>query len=486
MEAAPSSAEALTLLVRGMTCASCAGKVEGALRAVPGVRSASVNLATEKAAVLGDSLDARALAEAVENAGYRVLRSQGRALEEEAEADREEERRVLGRDLTLSALLTAPLVLLSMAHMLPRVGAWAHNLLGPFGWNFLLWVLATPVQFGPGLRFYRSGWKALAARAPDMNSLVMLGTSAAYLYSLLSTVLPQLLPAGSAQVYYESSASIITLVLAGKLMESSARRRAGEALRRLSDMSPKTARVIQGAEEADIPVAEVEPGDSVLIRPGERIPCDGIVIEGSSFIDESMLSGEPVPVEKGPGDLVTGGTVNGLGSFCFSARAVGEDTVLSGIIRLVEAAQQGKPPLQRAADALVGWFVPGVLLCALAAFFAWLSFGPPPYLDSALTHAVAVLIVACPCAMGLATPTAVLVGTGRAAQLGMIFRDARALESLAEADIVAFDKTGTLTEGKPALTEVIPLSGILRGVALSLAAAVESRSEHPYARAIVS
>ncbi|MBI5243659.1 MAG: copper-translocating P-type ATPase [Elusimicrobia bacterium] len=455
----------ITLTIRGMTCAGCAGKVERALRTAAGVQEASVNLATDKAVVRGGALDRAALSRAVEALGYRVLRE-----EAPVEAERECELLSLKRDMIVSAALTVPLVILSMMPQ-PRAP--------------VLWALASAVQFWPGLRFLKAGARALAHRAPDMNSLVLLGTLAAYLYSTLSSFLPSLLPEGSAQLYYESSALIITFVLAGRCLESRAKARVGEAIRKLAELRPKTARVLKNGEEAEVPVDSVAPGDIVVIRPGERLPCDGRVLDGASFVDESMLTGETMPVEKAAGARVTGGALNKSGSFRFMAEAVGKDTVLARIVELVESAQAGRPAIQSLADAVVLRFVPAVLLVSAVTFALWLAFGPRPALAHALARAVAVIIVACPCAMGLAAPTAVLVAASRAANLGVLFRRGEALQTLAEADAVLLDKTGTLTEGRPAVTNIFTSPRYEKAQALRLVAAAESRSEHPLSRAIV-
>ena len=477
------------LAVRGMTCANCVGRVERALGKVAGVLAANVNLATEKATVtfLPEATSVPALRNAVRDAGYEVLEvDAGRsAVDTEREA-RDREVRSLRNRLAVAAGFTAPLLLLTMLPMLiPGLEAALTRIVPMRAILLISFALATVVQFGPGLRFMRTGWKALRSGSPDMNSLVMLGTSAAYGYSLIATFAPGLLPAGTVHVYYEASAAIITLILVGKYLEAIAKGRTSEAIKKLLDLQPKTARVLRDGEETELPVDEVAPGDIVLVRPGEKVPLDGVILDGSSFIDESMITGEPVPARKGEGDEVVGGTINKTGAFRFEATKVGADTVLAQIIRMVEDAQGSKVPIQALADRVVGIFVPIVMGLALLTFGVWLLFGPAPALTFALVNAVAVLIIACPCAMGLATPTSIMVGTGKAAEMGVLFRNGAALQSLQQAEVVALDKTGTLTRGEPELTDLATTGGFDRDRVLELVAAVERRSEHPIAQAIV-
>ncbi len=476
--------------VRGMTCAACALRVEKALRRVDGVAAADVNLATERARVgyRGGSGLPGALYAATRAAGYEVVEAAPDVREQTAAETtaRESERRALGRRALLAGIPAALVVVLQMAPMLwPPAASWLHLLIGEEPLAYTLFALASVVQFGPGRWFYRLGWKATRALSPDMHALVMLGSSAAYGYSVVALFWPGSLPAGAAHAYFEASSAIIALILLGKYLEARARERAGDAMRSLLSLRPPLARIAKGDKEIDIPIGELAVGDLVLVRPGERLPADGVVEEGTSWIDESMLTGESIPVEKKAGDKVVGGTVNGRGGFRFRATHVGEDTALARIVRMVEEAQQSKPKIQRRADRVVAWFAPAVLAVALAVFLIWLLAGPDPALPFALVAAVSVLIIACPCAMGLATPVSVMVGSGKAAELGMLFRSADAMESLAEVDTVAFDKTGTLTEGRPRLTDTISCRPWSDEEALRLAAAVERRSEHPVARAIV-
>ncbi|GGI85069.1 heavy metal translocating P-type ATPase [Deinococcus wulumuqiensis] len=476
--------------VGGMTCAACVGRVERALGKQEGVLSASVNLATERASVryLPASVSPAELKAAVVSAGYEVPEAEGEQATSRLDAERERkahEVSELKKALTFAALFAVPLFVVSMVPMLyPPLHHWLLGAVGERTLNLLMLALAAPVQFGPGLRFYRTGWAAARHRSPDMNTLVMLGTSAAFLYSLAVTLFPQWFPAGSRHVYFEASAVVITLILLGKYFEAVAKGRSSEAMRSLLELQPQTARVQRGTEVAELPVEAVRVGDTVLVRSGERLPVDGEVLSGESYVDESMLTGESVPVHKAPGARVTGGTVNGNGTLTFRATGVGADTALSRIIRLVEDAQSSRPPIQGLADRVVAQFVPLVLATSLVTFLAWLYVGGPSALSNALIHTVAVLIIACPCAMGLATPVSIMVGSGRAAQLGVLFRSGAALEALGEAQTVAVDKTGTVTRGVMEVTDVDGRWMMDDGELLRLAAIAEGPSEHPLARAI--
>ena len=484
----PRSAET-SFGVTGMTCANCVSRVERKLGKTEGVLNASVNLATERATVryLPDFVSERELHRVVEGTGYGILQEEkGKDRADTEREAREEELGRLRRDLLVAALFSVPLIIVTMLHMfVPAVDDWLMSSLGMQGFFILSFALASVVQFGPGLRFYKPGWKSLKSGSPDMNTLVMIGTSAAYGYSVVATFIPQVLPAGTVYVYYEASAAIITLILVGKYLEAVAKGRTSEAIKKLMSLQAKTARVVRNGEELELSTEEVVPGDVVLVRPGEKVPVDGAVVEGSSYVDESMITGESVPIQKASGDEVVGGTINKTGAFRFEATKVGADTVLSQIIKMVEDAQGSKPRIQALADKVVSVFVPVVLGLATITFIVWLLFGPTPALTFALVNTVAVLIIACPCAMGLATPTSIMVGTGKAAELGVLFRKGDALQSLQEAKVIALDKTGTLTKGQPELTDFVVQAGFERGEVLGLVASTEATSEHPIAEAIV-
>lgn len=475
-------------IISGMTCASCVRRVEKAIEAVPGVTKASVNLATERAHVeTTGAPPVGAIIEAVASAGYEARPVIYAAQPDDRQAlARAEEQRALGRDVLIASALTLPLFVVEMAvHFLPGFHHTLYTVISQQALHIVYFALAGIVQFGPGLRFYRKGIPAMLRGAPDMNALVVLGSTAAFAYSVVATFFPTLLPAGTANVYYEASAVIVTLILLGRYLEARARGRTSEAIRRLAGLQVKAASVERGGSFVELPLAELRVGDTVRARPGERIAVDGIVVSGRSYVDESMISGEPVPVEKAEGDELVGGTVNKAGSLTYRATRVGADTLLSQIITMVEAAQGAKLPIQALVDKVTAWFVPAVIAAALATFTVWLVFGPQPALSFALVNAVAVLIIACPCAMGLATPTSIMVGTGRAAELGVLFRNGQALQSLKDVTVVALDKTGTLTEGKPALTDFVLAEGFDRAETLAIASSAESLSEHPVAAALV-
>lgn len=478
------------LAIEGMTCASCVGRIERALDAIPGVLDASVNLATENASVrhLAGAVTRAELEAVVAGVGYAVRplsTEEGSALDHEAER-REREMCGLRRALLVAAVLTLPIFALEMgSHFIPGLHGWVMANIGHRESRYVQFALTTLVLFGPGLRFFRKGVPALLRGAPDMNSLVAVGTAAAYGYSVVATFLPGVLPDGTANVYYEAAAVIITLILLGRYLEARAKGRTSEAIKRLMGLQAKTARIWRDGDTVEIALDQVRAGDIVVVRPGEKVPVDGEVVEGASFVDESMITGEPVPVQKAAGAAVVGGTINKTGSFSFYATKVGADTVLAQIIRMVEQAQGSKLPIQALVDKVTMWFVPAVMAAAVLTFAIWLVFGPEPALAFALVNAVAVLIIACPCAMGLATPTSIMVGTGRAAELGVLFRKGEALQSLRNVEVIALDKTGTLTKGRPELTDFIPAPGFLEEDVLGLVAAVEGRSEHPIAQAIV-
>ncbi len=463
--------QTVTLAVEGMTCASCVSRVERALRRVDGVVAAEVNLATEQARVtrLAGSAATPALLAALQEAGYagRDLAATGGAAAAPARARLGEGTRVL-----VAALLSAPLVLPMLAEPFG-----VHWML-PAWWQF---ALATPVQVWLGARFYRAGWKALRAGAGNMDLLVAIGTSAAYGLSLVQWWrAPDAMP----HLYFESAAVVITLVLLGKWLESRAKRQTTDAIRALNALRPDSARVRRDGREIELPLAQLQLGDTVIVRPGERIATDGRVIEGASHVDESLITGESLPVAKRPGDSVTGGAVNAEGLLALQVTALGAESTLARIVRLVESAQAGKAPIQRLVDQVSAVFVPAVIGVAALTFVGWwLLAGAAP--STALLHAVSVLVIACPCALGLATPTAIMVGTGRAARFGILIKDAQALELAHAVRTVAFDKTGTLTQGRPALVTVTPAPGHTREDVLADAAALQAGSEHPLARAVL-
>ncbi|HDL4939025.1 TPA: copper-translocating P-type ATPase, partial [Pseudomonas aeruginosa] len=476
----------IELAIGGMTCASCVGRVEKALKAVPGVTEAVVNLATERATVRGVA-SVQDLIAAVDKVGYEASPvDTGMQADEEAAEKKDAERAELKRDLTLAAVLALPVFVLEMgSHMIPGMHEWVASTIGIQQSWYLQFVLTLLVLAIPGWRFYEKGFPALFRLGPDMNSLVAVGTAAAFGYSMVATFAPSLLPAGTVNVYYEAAAVIVALILLGRFLEARAKGRTSEAIKRLIGLQAKEAHVLRDGRIVDIPINDVAQGDIVEVRPGERVPVDGEVTEGRSFVDESMITGEPIPVEKAEGSTVVGGTVNQKGALTLRATAVGGQTMLAQIIRMVEQAQGSKLPIQAVVDKVTLWFVPAVMLAAVLTFLVWLVFGPSPALSFALVNAVAVLIIACPCAMGLATPTSIMVGTGRGAEMGVLFRKGEALQLLKDAKVVAVDKTGTLTEGRPVLTDLEIADGFDRNQVLAKVAAVESRSEHPIARAIV-
>ena len=463
--------------VTGMSCAGCAANIERALRKVAGVREAVVNLATGRATVLYDErvVGRRELAKAVRDAGYGVA-----ATAEEAGAGAAKDYRSLRASVLWGGALALIIFLGSMRHWFPWMPAFLRDF-------FVLWALATPVQFVLGLRFYRGAWSALKHGTANMNTLVAVGTSAAYFFSAAATVYPGFFRKAGVepQVYFDTSAVIIVLILFGRMLEARAKGRTSDAIRRLMGLRPPTARVLGPEGEREVPVEEVRPGDVLIVRPGEKVPVDGVILEGRSSLDESMITGESLPVDKGPGDEVVGATLNKWGSFRFRAVRVGEDTALARIVRLVEEAQGSKAPIQRLADVIAARFVPAVIGIAVLTFAAWALFGPAPRAVFALLNFVAVLIIACPCAMGLATPTAIMVATGRGAERGILVRSGESLETVHRVDTFVFDKTGTLTNGRPETTDILPGPGFERAELLALAASVENGSEHPLGQAVV-
>ncbi|XBD54092.1 heavy metal translocating P-type ATPase [Acinetobacter thermotolerans] len=482
-------ADKLELSIEGMTCASCVARVEKALSKVEGVTSACVNLATETAQVYGSNLNAADLIQAVKKAGYEAQLKTAKvnfAEQQNFQQKKAEETASLYRDLWIALALALPVFILEMgAHLIPAFHHWiAHNIGTQNSW-YIQFVLTTLVLLFPGRRFYQHGIPALLRLAPDMNSLVTVGTSAAYLFSVIATFFPSLLPQATVHVYFEAAAVIIALILLGRYLEARAKGKTSQAIQYLIGLQPKTARVLQNGQWLDLPISEVQQGMTIEIRPGEKVAVDGVVTSGHSYVDEAMVTGEPVPVAKNIEDKVVGGTINQNGTLQIRATAVGEDSVLAQIIKMVEQAQGAKLPIQAAVDKVTLWFVPAVMGLALLTFIIWFLVGPEPQLTYALVSAVAVLIIACPCAMGLATPTSIMVGTGRAAELGVLFRKGEALQLLQQTKVVAVDKTGTLTEGKPVLTDFQVQEGLDEQQVLQLIASVEAKSEHPIAYAVV-
>ncbi|MCY0986975.1 heavy metal translocating P-type ATPase [Nannocystis sp. ILAH1] len=491
--AAAASTTSVELPIAGMTCANCVRRIEKALRAVPGVSEATVNLVTQRATVrfAPDTTSPRALVEAITKAGYSVpnfdaapaARSEAATRAEALEQSEQREQRGLRRDFILAAALSVPLLIVAMSH-----GA-IPGTEGTFG-RWLQFGLATPVVFGPGRRFLRLAWKALRHGAADMNTLVSIGTLAAWVYSTVALTLPGLFPHAEHGVmphlYYEAAAAIISFVLLGKLLETRARRRLSDAVRGLVALVPTTARRVNDGREDDVPVESLVPGDLVLVRPGERIPTDGVIVRGVSAVDESMLTGESIPVDKTKDAPVFGGTLNQSGALGVRVTHTGSETALARIVEAVEQAQGSRAPIARLADVVSSYFVPIVLAIAGVTLLAWIAVDPTAAgFAVAIERFVAVLVIACPCALGLATPAAVAVGTGRGAELGILVKGGAALEAASRVDTVLLDKTGTLTEGKPELTDVVPDTGWSAAELLALVAAVERESEHPVARAIV-
>ncbi|WP_461426620.1 heavy metal translocating P-type ATPase [Gymnodinialimonas sp.] len=479
------SATSVSLSVQGLNCASCVGRVERALAAVPGVGAVAVNLASETAQVTFDAADvsAEALASASTDAGYpaQVIVDAAAPL-----PDKTEEAHQAFKAMWIALALTLPVFVLEMgAHMVPAIHHAIATSIGQQGSWLTQFTLTALVLVGPGNVFYRLGVPALLKGAPDMNSLVALGTGAAFGYSTVATFAPSLLPAASRAVYFEAAAVIVTLILLGRALEARAKGRTGAAIRALVGLQVREARVLRDGATQDVDIDALQVGDIVVLRPGERVPVDGEVTQGTSFVDEAMITGEPVPVEKSEGDKVTGGTVNGAGALQIRVARVGADTTLSQIIRMVQEAQGAKLPIQALVDRVTMYFVPAVMAVAALTVVIWLIFGPDPVVTYALVAGVSVLIIACPCAMGLATPTSIMVGTGRAAELGVLFRKGDALQGLSSVAVVALDKTGTVTEGRPDVVDVVLTEGFTREAVLALAAAAEASSEHPIASAIV-
>ncbi|XUY27500.1 heavy metal translocating P-type ATPase [Agrobacterium sp. rho-8.1] len=488
-EVAPQTIE---LTVQRLKGAVDAERLKTVLEAIATTVSAEVNPQSGVVTIetVGGGRQREMLIETARLAGFTLKTPAGAAHDHEVQVQghrhHASDETKLRRDVTIAAILTVPLFLLEMGgHLYTPMHHWLMGVIEQQILYYVYFAMATVVIFGPGWRFLKSGFPALAHGAPEMNSLVALGVSTAYLYSLVTTFAPGLLPANARHVYYEAATVIVTLILIGRLLEARASGKTGDAIRKLAGLQAKTARVERDGQTLDIATDEVVVGDMIVIRPGERFPVDGEVVEGASYVDESMISGEPVPVEKVVASPVTGGTINKNGALKFRATKVGADTMLAQIIRLVEQAQGAKLPIQLLVDRVTALFVPVVIAVAVLTFIVWAIFGPEPAYTFALINAVAVLIIACPCAMGLATPTSIMVGTGRAAELGVLFRKGAALQALRSAQIVVVDKTGTVTKGKPELTDFLVADGFERREVLRLVATVESMSEHPIAEAIV-
>ncbi|NQT79096.1 MAG: heavy metal translocating P-type ATPase [Candidatus Aminicenantes bacterium] len=473
----------LELPIQGMDCASCVQKIEKALLQTRGVTRAVVNLATKKAKVeyIPSDTNLAEIKRVIEQTGYKVLEvPPEEKLEDIERIVREKEYKKLKRKF-FAGLILGLIIFIGSS---PRLFPWIPSFLNNF---FVLWVLGTPVQFWIGWQFYKGAWGAFRHRNADMNTLIAVGTSAAYLYSVAATLFPSLFESGGLkpEVYFDTSAIIIVLILLGRLLEARAKGQTSEAIKKLIGLRPKTARVKRDGKEIDIPVEEVLIGDVVIVRPGEKIPVDGIITDGKSSVDESMITGESMPVKKEKGDEVIGATINRTGSFQFRATKVGKDTALAQIIKLVQDAQGSKAPIQRLADVIAGYFVPIVISIAIATFVVWFNFGPSPALTFALLNFVAVMIIACPCALGLATPTAVMVGTGKGAENGVLIKGGESLETAHKLDTVVFDKTGTLTKGEPEVTDIIPFNSYSEEEVLKYAASAEKVSEHPLGEAVI-
>ena len=476
---------ALAVQGGGVSCPTCLRNIESVLRPLSGVRGVQTDFATDRATVEFDPavVSVEDLRRAVASAGYRVEAEAERASEaarDEEAAERRREIRDLSRRVLVGAVLTAPVLAAVMASEFfdVRVPDFLMN-------RWVQLALITPVFLYTGWPIHTVGWRTLRHRTAEMNTLITVGTTAAFAYSLLITVGPSVVPAEVDDVYYEAVGVILTLILLGRLFEAKAKAGTGEAIRKLLGLRPRTARVVRGDTELEIPADEVRVGDEIVVRPGEKLPVDGEIVEGRSTIDESMVTGESIPVDKAPGDQVVGGTVNQTGSFRYRATAVGSDTLLAQIVRLVREAQASKAPIQRLADRVAGYFVPAVMFIAIATFVVWFDFGPQPALTFALVSAVSVLIIACPCALGLATPLSIMVGTGMSAQHGVLIRSAEALETAHRVRTVVLDKTGTVTKGQPSLTEVVPVGDISERELLRVVASAERLSEHPLAQAVV-
>ena len=493
------------LPIEGLHCASCVNKIERALRAVAGVKAATVSLANEEAVVdyLPGEADPAALRAAVEATGYRVREGKagaaatmppehpaaaippasGESVEDAAAREREREYRRLRSKFIVAAVIALPVILTSYPAYIPGLKLLSEQAIR------LIWavtaVVVLPVLFYSGSHFFTGAWYAFRHRSADMNTLIALGIGAAWLYSVVAVAFPSLFPEGTAEPFFDVVAVVVALVVLGQVLELRAKGRSSEAIKKLMGLQAKTARVIRDGVELDLSVEEVLVDDVIVVRPGEKVPVDGVVVDGHSSVDESMITGEPIPVEKAAGDQVIGATINKTGSFRFRATKVGKDTALAQIVRMVQEAQGSKAPIQRLVDVVAGYFVPAVMLIAIAAFVVWFVVGPDPSITYALVVAVTVLIIACPCALGLATPMSLMVGVGKAAEKGILIRNGEALQQAQALDGVVLDKTGTITLGKPSLTDVVAAPGFAEAELVRLAASVERSSEHPLAQAIV-
>ena len=478
--------EDITLSIEGMHCASCVNNVEEQLNALHGVNSATVNLATEEAQIkyIPGVVNEDDLRQAVEKAGYKIAGVQEK--NDASEERKEKEYKDLKLRFIVAVLLSVPLSFLEMSLMfdlIPALHFWSMET-----WHYLFFFMATPVLFWCGSRFFTGAWAMLKNYSADMNTLVALGTSAAWIYSSVATFYPALFfDAGvTPHAYYDTVVIIITLILLGRLMENRAKGRASSAIKKLLNLQPATARLIQNGEETEVAVAKIQPGDHIIVRPGEKIPVDGQVLKGNTAIDESMITGESMPVDKTENDTVTGGTLNQSGNITFIASNVGKDTVLSQIVKMVKEAQASKAPVQKMVDKVASVFVPVVILIAIASFVGWSVFGAEEgRYTAALLNFIAVLVIACPCALGLATPTAIMVGTGKGAEMGILIKSSETLEKAKNIDTIVLDKTGTMTEGKPEVIEIIPNSGFSHDELIRIAAASENGSEHPIGKSIV-
>ena len=475
----------LRIGVQGMSCASCVTKIEEALRATPGVLKASVNLGTEEAYIeyIPSLTNMAALKQAIESTGYQAVTAPSEEPVDKEAEERAREYRTLFRKFLFAAMISVPVIVVSYPSFFPILKELSRGTLEAI-W-IITGLVTLPVLLYSGSHFFTGAISAFRHRSADMNTLITTGTWAAWLYSGVAVLVPGIFPEGTAEPFYDVVAVVIALVVLGQVLELRARGRTSEAIKKLMGLQAKSARVVRDGQEVDIPVEEVLVGDTVIVRPGEKIPVDGVVLEGTSSVDESMLTGESIPVEKREGDEVIGATINKTGSFRFRATKVGKDTALAQIVKMVQEAQGSKAPIQRLVDRVSGYFVPVVIMIAILAFMAWFDFGPQPAIVYALVTSVSVLVIACPCALGLATPMSLMVGVGKGAENGILIRSGEALQTAQGLDTIVLDKTGTITLGKPSLTDVVPVNGSGETEVLRWAAAVEKGSEHPLGEAIL-